>query len=200
MNDKHNKMKDKSNIMKDYKQEIYHQSPLKILSFLSKYSKEMFCEKEIAESAGVSSGSANQTLRLLLKLRIVTREKKGNLFLYNVNSGNYILKYFKVFETLLHIDDFIKEVQPYSYEVILYGSCAQGINTAKSDIDIFIKTECVSKVKKIVNRYRIIDESIKAVVLDPLEIASSKKIDEVFYSEVKRGIILWEGSPAYEEL
>ncbi len=200
MNDRHNKMKNEISIIKDYRQEIYHQSPLKMLSFLSKHPKEMFCEKEIVKSTALSSGSTNQTLRLLLKLGVVRREKKGNLFLYSIDSESYILKYFKIFETLLYINDFIKEVQPYSYEIILYGSCAQGINTAKSDIDIFVKTECVSEVKNIVSRYKTIDENIKAVVLDLLEIASSKKADEVFYNEVKKGIVLWRGKPAYEEV
>lgn len=186
--------------MKIYKQGLFHQTPLKILSFLSKHVREVFCEGEIKKITETSTGSVNQTLRLLTDLGIVSREIKGNVFLYKLNPNNYTLKYFKIFENLLYIHDFVKEVEPYSYQIILYGSCAQGLNTVDSDIDIFVKTEYKSEVKKVVNKYRAMDENFKVVILDPLEMASSKKEDEVFYNELKKGIILWDGKPAYEEI
>lgn len=184
--------------MKDYRQRLYHQLPLKILSFLSQHPDNVFCEGEIKNIVKASTGSVNQTLRLLLELRIVAREKKGNVFLYQINSDNFLLKYFKIFENLLYIHSLVEEIKPYASEVILYGSCAQGINRENSDIDIFIKTEYISKVRKIVYKYKVMDERFKAVILDPLEIVSSKKIDKVFYNEVKKGIVLWEGKPTYE--
>jgi predicted nucleotidyltransferase len=148
----------------------------------------------------LSIGSINQTLKLLLELGVVTRDKKGNVFLYSLNSDNYLLKYFKIFDNLIYIHNFVQEVRPYAYEIILYGSCAEGANTENSDIDIFIKTEYKSRVRKIVNKYRAIDDSFKAVILDSLEIASSTKIDKVFHNEIKKGIVLWRGKPVYEEL
>lgn len=200
MKDNHKKMNNQDNTMKGYKQRLFHQTPLKILSFLARYSGKIFCEREIHNITKSSAGAVNQTLKLLLELGIVTREKKGNLFLYSINSDNYLTKYFKIFETLLYIHDFIEEIKPYAYEIILYGSCAEGANAANSDIDIFIKTEYISKVRKIANKYRAMDDSLKAVILDPLEVASSKKIDEVFYNEVKKGIVLWRGKPTYAEI
>lgn len=186
--------------MKDYKQKLFHKTPLKILSFLSRQPGELFCEADIRNFTKSSVGSTSQTLGLLLNLNIVTRETKGNVFLYKLNHNNYMLKYFKVFEILLYIHDLVTEVKPYASAIILYGSCAQGSNTTKSDIDLFIKTEYKSKVRKIVTKYREIDETFKAVILDPLEIAESKKEDEVFYKEVRKGITLWEGKPTYEEI
>ena len=173
---------------------------MKILSFLSRHPGEIFCEREIKNITESSIGSTNQTLRLLVELDIVSREIKGNLFLYKLSPDNYILKYFKIFESLLYIHDFVEEVKPYSQEIILYGSCAQGTNTAESDIDIFIKTEYKSRVGKIINKHRAINENLKAVILDPLEIVSSRKTDEVFYNEVKKGITVWKGQPTYEEI
>lgn len=200
MKDNHKKMNNWDNVVKVYKNKLYHQTPLKILSFLSRYPEKVFCEREIQNITKTSIGSVNQTLKLLLELKVISREKKGNVFLYQVNSGNYLLKYFKIFENLLYIHNFVEEVKPYASEVILYGSCAKGENTKGSDIDIFIKTEYKPQVRKIVNKYVSMDESFKVVVLDPLEMASSKKIDEVFYNEIKKGIVLWKGKPTYEEI
>lgn len=186
--------------MNKHGQKLFHQTPLRILSFLSLHPGEIFCEGEIKKAIKSSAGSINQTLRLLLELDIVSRETKGNVFLYKLNNDSPLLKNFKIFETLLQIHDLIKEATPYSYEIILYGSCADGTNAVNSDIDIFIKTEYKSKVKKIVSKYRAVDDKLKAVILDPLEIASSKKADKVFYREVKNGIVLWKGKPTYEEI
>lgn len=186
--------------MKNYKQNLFHQTPLKILSFLSLHPTEVFCEREIKKHTQTSTGATSQTLRLLVDLEIVSREVKGNVYLYRVDPDNHILRYFKIFENLLYIHDFAKEVRPYSYEIILYGSRAHGLNTVDSDIDLFVKTEYKSKVRTIATKYRTIDESFRTVILDPLEITSSKKTDEVFYNELRKGIVLWEGRPTYEEI
>lgn len=200
MKDNYKKMNNEDNLMKDYKSKLYHQTPLKILSFLSRHPGRIFCEREIQKNTKTSIGSVNQTLKLLLELKIVTREKKGNVFLYRINSENYLLKYFKILENLLYVHNFVEEVKPYASEIILYGSCAKGENTENSDIDIFIKTEYKPQVRKIVNKYIGMDDSFKVVMLDPMEIASSKKVDEVFYNEIKKGIVLWKGKPTYEEI
>jgi predicted nucleotidyltransferase len=200
MKDSNKKMKNIRNKMKDYREKLYHYIPLRILSFLAKNPHKVFCEREIVENLRVSIGAVNQTLRLLLELDTVSREKKGNVYLYSINSENSLLRYFKIFENLLSIYDFIKEVKPYASEIILYGSCAKGEDNEDSDIDVFIKTEYKTKVRKIVNKYRIREDKLKAVVLDPLEIASSKKIDKVFFDEIKKGIVLWKGKPTYEEI
>lgn len=186
--------------MDNYKLTLFHQTPLKILSFLSLRPNEILCERDIADVTKSSIGATNQTLRLLLELDIINRTKKGNVFLYKLNPDNPILRHFKIYENLLDICDLVKKIKPYSYEIILYGSCAAGLNTVDSDVDLFIKTEYTSKVKKIVNEYRARDERLKAVILDPLEIAASRKTDEVFYKEVRKGIPLWEGRPTYEEI
>ena len=187
------------NVLK-IKKYFYHQTPLKMFSFLSNHPAEVFSANEISQATKSSKGATNQTLRLLLKLDILSREGKGNLFLYRLNADSSLLKQFKVFENLLGLQGLIKEIEKYCYEVILFGSCADGSNAADSDTDLFIRTEYKTKVRKIVNKYRATNENLKAVILDPLEITSSKKEDKVFYSEVKKGIVLWEGKPTYEEI
>ena len=185
--------------MKNYRQALFHQIPLKILSFLSLHPYETFYESEIKKITGASIGSTNHTLKFLVDLNIVSKEKKGNLSLYQLNPDNDILKNYRIFNSLIDVNDLVAKVKPYAYEIILYGSCAQGTNTANSDIDLFIKTEHKSKVRKIVTKYRESYEDLKAVILDPLEIAASRKEDEVFYKEVRKGIILWQGRPTYEK-
>ena len=100
---------------------------------------------------------------------------------------------------MLGIQKLIQDIQPYCYKIILFGSCANGSNTSKSDLDLFIKTEHRGKVQKLMNKYSTSKFEIRPVIQDPLEITAAKKADKVFFEQVKKGIVLWEGRPVHEK-
>ena len=181
------------------KTNLYHQTPLRILSFLSNYPGQVFAANEVAKETGCSKGTTNQTLRLLLQLDMVFREKKGNLYLYKINGDNFVLKQFKIFENLLNLQDLIKKIRKYCFEIVLFGSRADGSNSEDSDIDLYLCTEHKAEVEKIINKYEHTDTRYQVIILDPLETASSKKEDDVFHKQVKKGVVLWKGKPVYEE-
>lgn len=179
---------------------LYHKTPLKILSFLSIHPGQTFSAREISKQTKSSKGATHKTLRLLLKLNTLSRDQKGNLFLYKVNFDSFVLKQFKIFENLLNIATLIEEARPYCSQIILFGSCANGSNAEKSDVDLFIKSDYKSRVRKLINKYDSADFKIQPVIQDTMEIVSSQKTDRVFFEQVKKGIILWEGKPTYEEI
>lgn len=182
------------------KKSLYNQTPLKILSFLSLFPGKIFSAHEISEQTDSSKGATNQTLRLLVHIDILNREKRGNVFLYKLNTENIVLKQFKIFENILKMQGLIRSIKPYCYQIILFGSGASGINDDESDIDLFVKTEYKDKVSKIIYSDNAVKSKIRPVIQDPLEISASKKTDNVFLEQVKKGIILWEGKPEYEEI
>ena len=184
--------------MNDFRKKLYNQTPLKILSFLSTRMSAVFSAGDVQTETKASKGAVNHALKLLFSLKILSREKKGNLFLYKINSDSALLKQFKIFETLFDINEVLGEIKPYCRRIVLYGSCAGGLNNEKSDIDIFIESEYKGNVQKIVNKYKSDDLRIQAVIQDPLEIIASKNADKVFFEQVKKGIILWEGKPVHE--
>lgn len=178
---------------------LYHDVPLKILSFVSVHHGVVLSADEIRKGVKTSRGATNQTLRLLLELEILSREKKGNLYLYKLNPDNYLLKQFKIFENTLKLQDLISGIKKYCYEIILFGSCATGTNVKESDIDLFIRTEQKKKVMIAVRKYEV-NMKIKAVIQDSLEHAVFKNEDKVFYDQILKGITLWKGKPTYEEI
>ena len=195
-------MNKEDDIMKDtkIKKHLYHQKPLKMLSFLSTHPGEVFSADEISKAAKCSKGATNQILRLLLELDILSRERKGNLFLYKLSADNLLLKQFKIFENLLGLQGLVREIQKYCYEIVLFGSRADGSNATKSDIDLFIRTEYKREVRKIISKYETVDVKYQVVIQDPLESVSSEKEDSIFHRQVKKGITLWRGKPAHEEI
>lgn len=182
------------------KNHLYHLTPLKILSFISNQQGEIFSAKEISRVTESSKGATNQILRLLLELDILSRERKGNLFLYRLKPDNFVLRQFKIFENMIDLQGLVKEIQKYCYEIVLFGSCAEGTNAKESDIDLFIITEYKKEVRRIVAEYKTVDVKYQAIIQDPLEAVSSKKEDSVFHMQIKKGITLWKGRPTYEEI
>jgi len=181
------------------KKQLYNQTPLRILSFLSLYPEKLFSAGEISKQTKSSKGATNQLLRLFLLLDILSREKKGNLFLYKINFESFLLRQFKIFENSVKLQPIIKEIKPYCWEIILFGSCADGSNAENSDIDIFIKSEHKNKIRKIINKYDE-DFKIRPVIQDSLELVSAQKTDSVFFEQIRKGIVIWKGRPSHEEI
>jgi len=202
MNGRYNIMNSQANKMKNKNIEkyLYNQVPLKILSYLSLHLNSDLSANEISQETSASKGATHHTLQILLDLDVISREKKGNLFIYRVNQNNSVLKQFKIFEAVSKLQPLIRKIIPYCYKIVLFGSCATGLNTVESDIDLFIKTDNRKDVQSVVNKYRPRNLNIKAAIFDPLEIADSKKEDNVFFEQVKTGIVLWEGKPIHETL
>ena len=186
--------------IKKLRNSLYHKTPLKILSFLSMHPGVVFSAQEISAQTRSSKGATNQTLRLFLASDILSREQKGNLFLYRLNLDSFVLKQFKIFENVLDLQKLIQELRPYCSQIILFGSCADGSNAKESDVDLFIKSEYKSEVSKLINNHEDLDFKISPVIQDTLESIATKKTDRVFFEQVKKGITLWEGKPTHEEV
>ena len=181
-----------------YKKMLYNQTPLKILSFLSLHPTTVFSARDVSQSTRASKGATHQTLKLLSDLDIIRGERKGNLFLYKLNAGNIILKQFKIFENLLTLCKLVQLLKTHCQQIILFGSYANGTNYSESDIDLFVKSEEKDVVSKTIHKYKSGRFKINAITQDALEIAAAGKADKIFYEQVKKGIILWEGDKTNE--
>ena len=195
MNNKTKKMNNKPK-----GKDLYRRTSLQILVFLSLNPGDVFSAQEISRKAQTSKGATHQTLKRLLFLKIISRERKGNLFLYKLNQDEPILKYFKIFQIILEIQHLIQQIKPYCYQIILFGSCANGENVQGSDIDLFIKTDTPEIVQKFIKKYGYDELHIKAAIYDPLELLEAQKDDKDFFGEVRKGIVLWEGKPDHDEV
>jgi predicted nucleotidyltransferase len=177
----------------DFKENLLNKVPLKIFSYLCRVPYTPHYEREIARSVNVSIGATNQTLKLLLSLGLVTREKKGQLYLYRVIADSPAVREFKKFENIISLTDLILRMRDVCRKIILYGSCATGEDTNESDIDLFIVTENKTKVlNEIRKETRRLDREIKPVIVRVEEYLAMRNRKEVLLEELNKGIILWE--------
>lgn len=162
----------------------------KILSFLSLYPEKSFYDKEISELSGVSRGATNQILKSFLETGLVTRERRGKMWLYRI-TNRPLFKYFRIFENLVTLSDLVQNISPYAKRIILFGSATSGEDTMESDIDLFIITDKKNDVLEVIRRLES-QRKISPVIKTPLEYATEMKKNKVFYSEVSQGIVLHE--------
>jgi predicted nucleotidyltransferase len=148
-------------------------------------------EKDIVKATGISRAGANLALKQLVKDNLVKAEKRGRMSFYSIDLDNPLIRQLKVLLTLTLLEPTLKIIKEKSQKVIFFGSSAQGTNLEDSDIDLFVLSSTPSEIAKTVSKSPLA-ERIQIVAKKPVDLASIKKNDPVFYEQVERGIVLWE--------
>lgn len=176
----------------DNKEKLLNKVPLKILSTISRIPEGFFYEREIARLAGVSIGMANQTLKLLVKMDIINKIKKGKILLYQVNFNHPLVKRFKIFENILGLSDMVLEMKPFCQKIVLFGSCAAGTDNFESDIDLFIISNQKDDLLKIIrNSSQANVRNINPIIVSIEEYLSLRSSNKVLIEEIDKGIVLY---------
>ncbi len=165
----------------------------KILYFLIDHPIRDFLESEIQKSTKVSKSGVNYALRELITTDFLFRTKRGKAFFYTLNHKNLIIKQLKVIETITQINDLLKKIKPLASKIILFGSSSRGENTPDSDIDLLIISRNKDLMLKQIKKYRS-KRKIQSIIYTNLSFMEKKKTDSIFYEQVNKGIVLWEGS------
>lgn len=164
---------------------LLSKTEMKVLLFVSARDGE-FYERQAAKSAKVSVGSANAILKAFESLGIVKREKKGRMLFYARNDSNPLLRQFKVFNTINGLMPVLEGIFKFSSRVVLFGSCVEGLNNEKSDIDLFVLSVQKEAVKHVLDKFT----KIQAVILNPAEFAELQKKDKPLFGRINQGIEL----------
>lgn len=168
----------------------------KVLSFLAKFSDQEYHEREIARKVGISYGSANRVLNDLTVQGLLMRRQVGKMLFYSFNQSDPIFKPFKIFISIALLRPLIDELRSVASEVVLYGSCARGEDTSKSDIDLFVVSEEKEEAQRLIGGNRFLKGfdhlKIESVILSAVELLKGEKNDKEFLSLVREGIVLWD--------
>lgn len=161
-----------------------------ILSFLTLHPNHSFYDKEISERTGVSRGATNQILNDFFKNNLVTREKRGKAWFYEIQDQP-VIKHFRIYENLVQLSELVNQLRAVAKRVVLFGSAAQGTDTSESDIDLFVLADDSREANKLIFDFVSVRE-IKPVIKNPLDFAVSQSKDKAFFEQVARGITLFE--------
>lgn len=168
----------------------------KVISLLAKFPDREFYERQIARKIGIAYGSANRAVNELYSTGAIKRRQEGKMYFYSVEPSNPIVIEFKKLVNMALIEPLVEELKNISSRIVLYGSCAQGMDTSESDVDLFVVSDNKEKVLEAVSNFRFSqgfeEVRIQPVVKSPVELLEAKGAEQAFIQEVEQGIVLWE--------
>ena len=162
----------------------------KIIIFLGSYPEREFFSKEIAGKLDISLGGTHNTLKYLVKEKIIEVEQRGNMKFYRINDKNPIVKQLKTTAVIEKLLPLINKIKNTCEEIILFGSASRGEQTQNSDIDLFVLTHTPEDAKKNISKYQK-KIPVKPIIKTPNQWSELEIKEPEFYKEVKQGIKLF---------
>ena len=170
---------------------LFTASSLKLLYALASDPMRSFYQREVAGEAHVSVGSANRILRGLVDRGLIDREKKGKIYLYRFNVDNPVSRQLKVLFNIMEVEELVGMLQNLTTRVILFGSCAEGMDVKESDIDLLVLTNEKKTVSEIISQYKS-KRRLSPIIVNANDFTKLRNDDRPLYNEIMRGITLWE--------
>jgi len=124
------------------------------------------------------------------------RRQVGKMLFYSFNQSDPIFKPFKIFISIALLRPLIDKMRSFASEVVLYGSCARGEDSSRSDVDLFIVSEEKEEAQRLIRNNKFLKGfehlKIEPVIFSPVELLKSEKDNKEFLSLVREGIVLWD--------
>ncbi|MBU1045825.1 nucleotidyltransferase domain-containing protein [Patescibacteria group bacterium] len=162
----------------------------KILRLLLEHPEELLLPSEIKKETKISRAGIHSALQELFKKGLIQRKQKGRAYIYQVQSELPALKQIKVLDSIMKLQPLVKKLNFSIEKIILFGSCSRGENIKESDIDLLIITHDKMAVKEKLDQFTKF--YLKPIIKTPIEFMALEKKDPAFYTEINRGIILFE--------
>ena len=171
--------------------------PARLLAVLADDPQREFYQREVARLAAVSVGAACQEMKKLADDELVKSRKSGKMIFYRYNPANPAARQFKLLLNLGAVSGIMRMLRVHCQRVILFGSYAEATNGPASNIDIFVLTREVQKVREIARGYS--DNQGKKVSLTIVNNSEFQQLQAKYrplYKRINRGITLWDaGQP-----
>lgn len=150
-------------------------------------------EREVIRKTRVSKGSANHILRLLAKSDFLIRRRRGRMVFYMLDTKEPAVRQFKVLVNVYGLKKLLDQIKEHCRRIVLFGSCAQGVDVKESDIDLLVLTSEKDFVRRKISEFnRSNKRQIAPIVVNSNELVRLKREDKPLYENMDRGIILWQ--------
>lgn len=170
-------------------------SHARVYRHLAKNLGVSFMEAEIVSATGVGRSAVNMAVRDLANSGFIDCEKRGRTRFYSADPDDLVVRQFKVWETALNLQPVVDQLRPMARRVVLFGSAAKGLDTAGSDLDLFIVAPNRKSVRAVLDN-ALDGRQIQAVIVSEQELAVLKHDDPAFFTQVQQGLILLEDANA----
>ena len=175
--------------------DMLKESELKILDYLTASSDGRGFISQIARDTGISKGEVSKAVKVLKDGGLVSSEQSGRNMVCFVDRRLPVFIRLRTAFNLLEIMPGTAILQKHADKIVLFGSCAQGTDTAKSDIDLLVVARDKSKADKLARKIKL-SRPVQWVIKTPQEYVILNNKEKVFVEEISQGIVLWEAHEA----
>src|SRR3989338_4090181 len=166
-------------------------SGLKIFDYLTASSEGRGFISQIARDTGISKGEVSKAVKVLKEGGLVHSEQNGRNMVCFVDRRLPVFARLRTSFNLLEIMPQIAILQKWADKIVLFGSCAEGTDTAESDIDLLVVTRDKIKADKAARAIKL-SRPVQWVIKTPQEYVVLNSKEKVFAQEIGQGIVLWE--------
>jgi len=171
---------------------------VKVLSLFLLHPEEEFYQRGIAETTGNALLQVQRALKRIEHAGLVTKTKRGNMVYYKADRMHPAFEDLKrVFLKTVALGDVLRDaLSPLADKVklaFIFGSLAQGRETAQSDIDLFLVGELsLREATKILGPVTSdLGREFNPVVYPTEEFKKKARENHHFINEVIRGPKIW---------
>jgi predicted nucleotidyltransferase len=168
---------------------------LKCLGYFIENPYDKIYLREFSRKMKISPNSAQRFLNLFLREGFILEERIANLRYFKSNIDSIVFRQIKKTFFVKRIIDsgLVGALGKVSSSIVLFGSCAKGLNDNSSDIDLVIISKEKKKVIEIVSKFqKNFSQEISAYVFKSLEWKKQKINNKAFYQDViSEGIVLF---------
>jgi len=169
-----------------------------VLSLFLLHPEEEFYQRNIAETTGNALLQVQRALKRIERAGLVTKTRRGNMVYYKADRMHPAFEDLKrVFLKTVALGDVLREaLAPLADKVklaFIFGSLAQGRETAQSDVDLFLVGELsLRETSKILGPVTSeLGREFNPVVYPPEEFKIKARENHHFINEVIRGPKIW---------
>jgi len=149
---------------------------LRVLELLLLQPDQRFHVRELARQTDTSAGTLHRELSKLAKAGLLLREKQGNQVLYQANRACPVFEelagvFRKTSGTVSVVLGALEGIASQIQFALLFGSFAQGTETAGSDVDVLVVGEAsfAEVVRALYSAQEKLQREINPVVYSPAE-------------------------------
>jgi len=166
-------------------------SQQKVIKFLCAHINQEFYDAQIArEIQDISKASVNNALHDLHAVGIIGRRYLGNIAMNTINTQNPVIKQYKIALTVSDISLLLSTIQSYCTEITMFGNASIGQNNIEDKIDLFIVTEHVRTVEKLIKNNSI-GHKINFIIHTAKQVRMFQKEAPVFFESINNGLKLF---------
>jgi predicted nucleotidyltransferase len=166
-------------------------STLKTFLVLARDPGRRFYIREISRLTGLSVGGSHRALHTLHDMGLADMETHGRNLYFRIRMDNPAISHLKIFFNIQDMSGLLESLKKKSRKVVLFGSCARGDDTIRSDIDLFVLSESTRPLRRKLKKAMIANRRIDPVVMRAREFVSLKRSDPALFREINKGIMLW---------